>query len=238
MAKLTIAGNSHIRSVKSVGRDSGPARQFLWSSNHVIDEPDGGKRLKPETIAKVREAGGPIFSLIGGNGHNVFGLVYPVQPFDFHHPDHPERPPAAGAWIIPYEQVWDSVMRRSLTRINELRAFVAAFPGRVIHLESPPPIPSQKWLTAQLAERMASAGIPDYEVAAPSVRYKLWRVNSAIFRQECARHGIPFIPAPTEACDAEGFLLRRFWADPTHANAKYGALLLRQMTEHLDVTPV
>lgn len=240
LVKLIVLGNSHINSINSAGpvaREAGLEPRFMRSSAHVEDRPDGSKALKAGTADFLRREPGPVFSMIGGNGHNVFGLVYPRKPFDFYHPDYPDRQPGP-SWIIPYEQVWDSVMRHSVTRLKELRALVAACPGRVIHLESPPPIPSQSWLTEKLAPRMEAAGLKDYEVAAPSVRFKLWRVSSAIFGEECARLGVPFLPAPAEASDDKGFLRRRYWRDPTHANSHYGALLIRQMMEHLDVAPV
>ena len=240
LVKLSVVGNSHIASVSAAGqvvRDAGLEHRVMRSSAHVVDQPDGSKAIKRETADFLHAEPGPIFSMIGGNGHNVFGLVYPQKPFDFYHPDYPDRPPLPN-WIIPYEQVWDSVMRRSETRLKELRALVAACPGRVIHLESPPPIASQSWLTARLAPRMEAAGLNSYQVAAPSVRFKLWRIGSAIFREECARLGVPFLPAPPEASDENGFLRRRYWRDPTHANGQYGALLIRQMMEHLDVAPV
>jgi hypothetical protein len=238
LVKLVVVGNSHLRSVMNAARPEGVERMVLRSNAHMEDRPDGTKVMDAETVARLRREPGPVFSVIGGNAHNVFGLVYPQKPFDFYHPDYPDRPPARHIWIVPFEQVWDSVMRRATTRLKELRALVAACPGRVVQMGSPPPIPSQKWLTDNLAERMQTAGIRTYEVASPSVRYKLWRVNSAIFREECERLGVPFVPAPREACNAEGFLLRRYWRDPTHANGHYGTLLVTQMMEHFDVAPV
>lgn len=238
LVKLIVVGNSHLRSAMSAARPPGVELMVMRLNAHMEDRPDGTKVMHADSVARLRKERAPVFSLIGGNAHNVFGLVCPQKPFDFYHPDYPDRPPAKHRWIIPFEQVRDSVLHRANTRLKELRALVGACPGRVIQIESPPPIPSQKWLTENLAERMLAAGIKRYEVSSPSVRYKLWRVNSALFREECERLGIPFVSAPRDACNAEGFLLRKYWRDPTHANGRYGTLLVAKMMEQYDVASV
>lgn len=238
MARILLIGNSHINAIQRAAREAGADNLILRSHEHMEQRPNGSKVMLPASVALFRREPGPIFSVIGGNAHNTFSMVYPEVPFDFHHPEHPERTPRAGVWMVPYEQVYDSVLRFAGGRLREFRALAAAFPGRVVHLESPPPIPNQRWLTQRLAPRMANAGIAEFEVAAPSLRYKLWRINSAIFRKEAERLGIPFTPILPQTCDAEGFLLRQYWRDPTHANMHYGALVLQQMTELMDVAPV
>jgi hypothetical protein len=66
------------------------------------------------------------------------------------------------------------------------------------------------------------------------LRYKLWRLHSEILVEFCQLHRITFVSHPRGAVDADGFLREPYYANPMHANAAYGDLVLSQMQECID----
>jgi len=128
--------------------------------------------------------------------------------------------------------VRQALARRSAEVAAILAALARAAPVPLVQLESPPPIPSEAHLRAHptvFAEAFARHG-----VAAAGLRWRMWRINSALMAEWCAAHAIPFLPVPDAMLDADGMLAPAGWGeDPTHANAAYGAAALRQALAHL-----
>jgi hypothetical protein len=78
--------------------------------------------------------------------------------------------------------------------------------------------------------------IDEIKITEPHVRLKLWFLLQDMIAEIGRRHGARFIPVPSELQDEDGFLLEQYWhPDVTHANAAYGAIVLRKVLE--DVVP-
>jgi hypothetical protein len=175
-----------------------------------------------------------IVSSVGGNGHNAFGLANHMVPYDFVLPEEPELPLSDDAPIVPV-----AIVRKALREQNE-HAFIAlreirkAAGTRVIHVESPPPMPDDHIVRhpGYFQEMVARHG-----VAPARLRHKLWRLNSCQFRDFCAASAIDFLPSPPEFRDAQGMLVETArTATPTHANGDYGAGILFQIAALVPAT--
>ena len=69
-------------------------------------------------------------------------------------------------------------------------------------------------------------------ISPPAIRRKLHELHSDIARQAYAAMNIGFLGVPSACMDADGYLLPPYWSkDPTHGNAKYGALVIQQILE-------
>jgi hypothetical protein len=187
--------------------------------------PSLGWRLAEDVTEPAREL---IVSLVGGNKHNIFGLLNHPRPFDFILPDEPDLPFTTGAESVPFDLVAESLARRAANDLDLLRTIRKATKAAVIHMESPPPNPSVEHIRRHpgvFKDRIDALG-----VAPAHLRYKLWRVHSHVVRAVCSEAGIVFVPAPREAQDTQSMMLEPAWADdPTHGNAWYGALVLEQV---------
>lgn len=173
-----------------------------------------------------------LVSMIGGNAHNLMGLVEPVRPFDFRLDENPDLPLADGAEILPEGQVAAILDRAVQAEIAPILKALKAIAGTEIwHLESPPPIFSNDHIAQYLEDRFRQDGkVP--RVSAPAFRYKLWRLHSAAVRRLCRDLAVRFVPHPTQAVDEQGFLLPKYVpANATHAAASYGRLQLEQLDE-------
>ena len=192
-------------------------------------------RLRAEEAAE--DAGVPfVFDCVSGNEHHFLGLVNHDRPFDFVLQDAPDMPLVPGAEVIPA-----GLMRERMHHATELARFTlaglrAATALPIWHVQSPPPIPDP----AHIARHPSVFGdaVARHGVAPATLRLKLWRLQSEVYRTACAEVGIGFLPAPPAALDRDGFLSPAGWcSDPTHANAWYGALVLDQVEALSRATP-
>lgn len=178
-----------------------------------------------------------VVTAVGGNQHSAIGLSPGPDPFDTVLPEAPTLPLTPAARLLPFGLVRQVIARRSHDLAEQVAALRAATGLPMIQIESPPPIPSEEHLRTH-----AKAFAPIFArhgIAPAALRYKLWRANSAVMRAICADSGIHVLPVPPEMQDSDGMLHRKGWmADPTHANAAYGAAVLRQIARWLDALPV
>jgi hypothetical protein len=58
------------------------------------------------------------------------------------------------------------------------------------------------------------------------LRYKLWAVIQLMLWDAATAHAIPFLPVPASTQTADGFLCEEYAADITHANDRYGVVVM------------
>jgi len=235
-APILAIGTSHLAALEEASRQNGSAPRVAFVQlrdpgyRGALVRSDGGatslnRRLADDVTERSREL---IVSLVGGNKHNIFGLLNHPRPFDFVLSEEPELPFTPGAECVPAELVADSLAKRAANELELLRTLRRATKVPMVHMESPPPNPSVEHIRRHpgvFRDRIDALGI-----APPHLRYKLWRVHSSVVRRVCAEVGIVFVPAPRESQDARSMMLEAAWADdPTHGSPWYGALVLRQI---------
>jgi len=142
-------------------------------------------------------------------------------------PEAPDLPVDPAADIIPAGLLRAELKRRITPRLDMLAALRAVVKGRLVHLESPPPVPAAAFIASKpdtFSQVLAERG-----VAPAGFRYKMWRLHSALYAQACAALGVEFLSAPRQMQDAQGMLVAPAWRDATHANALYGRHVLAQL---------
>ena len=196
----------------------------LERTDLTIDPAPG--ELSAESAASLRGAD-CVFSFVGGIFHSSLALRRHPQPFDFVLPEAPGLPLESGADVIPADAMREAMTRRLESHLRLIETIVLTARGPVYQFESPPPA-AEGWITQRLTKREIR-GDRDAPLAGRFLRYKLWRLNSSIFRDYAERAGARFVSRPQGAVDDEGFLRGEFCKNAVHANAAYGALLLEQM---------
>lgn len=196
----------------------------------------GGEQINKNLLAMIkrtlRDPHGLIVSCIGGNQHNILGLARHDQPFDFVSPERPDLPIDDGAEMIPYLALKDVLAAQMKKEFKIIRRLSDVAKARLYHVESPPPHPSNELGAEYIANWTKQFG--GRGAAPASLRLKVWRLHSSVVREFCESIGVPFIPVPAEALDANGYRVDAATnhGDPaaiTHANAWYGELVLRQI---------
>jgi hypothetical protein len=171
-----------------------------------------------------------ITTFFGGNAHNIMGLVNHPEKFDFYLTGEADEKVLRGARIIPLSMI-EANMKMSggypetLWCLNAIRKI---FSGKIVQVESPPPIPSRSHLLKYAGPFKSQ--FDKYGAAPKELRYKLWRVHSNLIKQECAKLNIDYLQAPIDMIDENGFLQKKAWnLDTNHANSIYGESIINQL---------
>jgi hypothetical protein len=203
----------------------------------VVDENGDAIPAVREEVARLLHTEQPtlILGVLGGNGHHVLGMVRRQKPFDFVLPSSPNEDPEPGAEIIPFSLITALVARHvPATQIRAIRRLTHGLP--MAHVSPPPPIGSEQHIREHpgiFADRIA-----EYGLSSARHRYKIWRAYVTALSDLCRAEGITFLDAPAESQDADGFLRSEFWGnDPTHANPRYGELVLQQLAGLVGASP-
>ncbi len=223
---IVCIGHSHSEVVKAAAEAAGAAVEVynFWGVKDALVTEDGVVRLAPWLAARMRA---PVFSLVGGAVHHDIGMLEHPRPYDLVLPERPGLPFAEGAEMVPYGAVRANILERLQPYFAIMDAVRDVVRGPVFQLQSPP-------IYAQDAVPDDDPGWNSYHgpgrrMSPAWLRWKLWWVQSELIAGHCRKRGIEFVPAPAEALDAEGFLRPGLQGTPGHANAAYGAMLLKQL---------
>ncbi len=222
--KILVLGHSHITALAKafLQGEPGVSMDFVLLNNPEYQPPLSDEGLHPAILEKIHAArAGLHVSLLGGNDHSIIGMLNHPRRFDFVLPEAPDLPVDETAEILPAGLLLAHLAQRVAPHLAVLALYRAAVPGRLVHVESPPPIPSEAHIRAHpgvfremIEERGVSPGL---------LRYKFWRLHSELYARECARIGVEFLPAPEAMRDEQGMMRPEAWnPDPTHGNALYG----------------
>lgn len=197
---------------------NGGVEGFVWAKEIASEI----KKLNPQTDI--------LFSAFGGNAHNILGMVQHPRPFDFILSASPALPLNEGVELVP-----EAVVELALTGQGGfpetlwcLRAARSMYSGRIVHIESPPPIKDAGYLNNYAGAFKDQ--FETYGISPPFLRYKLWKLHSTLIKKECMLLNIEFIECPLDFVDEEGFLKSNGLAmDTTHANGAYGESVIKQL---------
>lgn len=184
--------------------------------------------------AHIRDAGLQVLLSLGGNEHNLVGMVNTGGDHDFLWPgeDGALRP---GSTIVPFGAVRAMMERHSVYFRDLLEAIVTLTGGRVAFLESPPPIRDSAFVFANLDPIFQATYGDAVTVNPPEFRHKLWRLRCTLFAGHCARLGVPYVAVPRELMQDGRYLRPEALAgDATHANAWFGSIFLQAALDALD----
>ncbi len=224
---ILVIGQSHVEAVLSANPPENKLKIInLNSVDRSISIADkinlGGYLPEPAENSIV-------FSMIGGNFHNTFGLIESSLPFDFVEPESHNYSFGSKRYLITYELIFryftDAMRGGFLRSILKLKNYYGT---PFVHIISPPPIGDDEHIKQNPGgyfKDKVHLGVTPAEL-----RGKLYRLHTRVIVEFCQEHGIPTLPPPAEAVTEDGFLARPFWKnDPTHANAAYGRLVLEQL---------
>ena len=225
-------GESHTDSVCGAVGVRGWRRHRAFKLAHIEYPLSEEVFSNPSFIKALEVPGGGrclYVSMLGGNAHNILGLVAHRKPFDFTLPEEPHLANESGSEPQTYAFVEHALKSLMSYNLCFLRCARNAVDGPMLHLQSPPPIEDETLIQADLAPRLATSLNP-VGIAPPLLRYKLWRLHSKIVASTCAMLGIEYVPVPPKVLVDGRFLQPIFFQDATHANGAYGEVILDQLS--------
>ena len=174
----------------------------------------------------------PIFVSTLGAHHNQLGLLESGTPFDFLLGPADESAAPRPAVRVPNRAV-ASAFNLVFEEAVKIRKLKQAAKARVYMLSTPPPKQDNAFIKSILMKQKKKVyngrSFLEFDVERPNVRLKLWRLEARLLEQWSSLEGMRFVPAPEEAFDEAGFLRPHYYEDATHANARYGALVIDQI---------
>jgi hypothetical protein len=231
MRKVLFVGHSHIIALRDAHAlaGGGPGQEFVWVNQPEFQPEMQGEALNPAIAARIQAANAELHvSLFGGNDHSIICVINDPKPFEVVLPEAPDLYVDERAEVMPAALLRAELKRRVMPHLRELAAYRAMVQGRLIHIESPPPIADLPFLEAHAGE--FTAPMQERGFAPALFRYKIWRLHSALYREACAALGVEFLPVPPEMMDEQGMMVPQAWNfDPTHGNAFYGKHVLARL---------
>jgi hypothetical protein len=237
---LLVMGQSHVAAIRAAARIRREADPDAPRTRTIhLGEPRYAPELLPDDsgfapplVAAIRDQvdrhAPRIASCIGGNVHNVLGLMRHPRPFDFRLSEDDALDPAAEPLPLGLVRATlTQAMARDLLRLRLLAALVGPF----VHLESPPPLRDDALIAARADAFFRDRALTSHVVAPAALRHRLWRLHGAIVCDACRAADILFLPVPTDVMDGHGFLDPAFAGDATHGNAAYGERMIRLIEE-------
>ena len=242
---ILVFGDSHTdalkRAHKQLGASSGNAHiRVLRLSSIKNGKEIGDVSLDTATsIVADSTTDDLVASTIGGNQHQVFGLVQHPMAFDFIEPGSPSLHDSQQCVLIPYHTIWAVFESRLRGRDGQRLTTLRAATGRPIyHLTPPPPKESAAHILQRYETAFEEAGLAAKGVTPALIRLKLWRLQCAVLQSLCTEWDIRLLPPPEGTQTPEGFLKPEYYKnDATHANAAYGELVLRQLEGVAEAIP-
>jgi hypothetical protein len=225
-ADILVIGNSHTTAIDAALTDE--TRQRVAVVNlAVFFDPENrrNKVLRPEIAQMFKPK--RIYCTFGGSEHSVFGLLESPVKFDFVTARDPSL--ETGRTVVLAGLIRETLSRAMTNALNNARELRRLFDCPISYLCTPPPfrqIGEQAVLPRVFQENLHLG------ISPPAIRRKLHELHSDIARQAYAAMNIGFLDVPAACMDADGYLLAPYWSkDPTHGNAKYGALVIQQILE-------
>ncbi len=192
---------------------------------------EGGDASNPTLAfaARVLEAQADLHvSMVGGNDHSILVMLNHSRPFEVVLPEAPDLHVDPEAELLPAGLVSIELERRIAPHLKTLAEYRALVSGRLVHIESPPPVPSEAHIRKYPG--VFRSMIEERGVSPALLRYKFWRLHSRLYREACARLGVEFLSVPEKMCDGAGMMIEAAWnPDPTHGNALYGGAVIAQL---------
>lgn len=240
MIKILGLGHSHVvaiakgcyelqnQRVKIAGQPIASRFLYLYDPNVMPTLVDDGAnpRLNPalvEIIAKER----PNFILlsVGGNEHIAMSVVRFRERVDFLIGEEPEIALEAGAEILTEAAIRETLRDKMASTLSTLRAIRDATSLPLVCVEPPPPLPNERVIA--YPKEFFKRAIDPNRLSSELFRYKMWRVQSWLYREICAKHDMVFASVPRELIAPPGLLAREAWGeDASHANAMFGRRMI------------
>ena len=198
--------------------------------------PQGQLGLSEAFVQELREGAArfpaPLDSVVSyyhGNEHSIFSMVEHPVPFDFfvNAADTPSPSTKGPRQVVPLEVIKRELSVRARATVTYCQILKQLFPHQdVVHLMPPPPIGDEQQLRKN--PEIFAYHFDVFGVAPPALRLKVYSLYVQILRDELQAVGVRVITAPAQS-QVDGFLRPDSWMESTHANHRYGQMLLTEL---------
>lgn len=233
--RIVCIGHSHVKALADArlllpGGGANVEVIAFWTEPEALI--DGGFSVSArERLGRADR----VLACMGGSAHTVVGLVEHARRFDVAldialdgaGPPGLDLAPDPARELVPLQGVRAAVAAMDAPYVALLAALKASCAAPVVQLGAPPPVRD----AARIAPHVPWSYYPGqpHEVAPAALRWKLWRIQSRVMEDACARLDCGYAPPPVDAFGPDGFLRPDLDRDGVHTTAAYGLLALRAL---------
>ena len=170
-----------------------------------------------------------VVSCFRGNEQTIFSLMEHATPFDVlvDRADVAATSSGPPRQIVPVELVRRELGARAYPTVFYCRMLRSLFAEQdVAHVVSPPPIADEGYIRER--SEVFARVIEEFGLAPAALRRKVYRLYVDVLQAGLRGSGVRLLTAP-EASSVDGYLKAEFWSEATHANHRYGRLVLEQL---------
>ena len=238
--RVYVFGDSHTDALKRALNFEARGDSYSGIEVHRIRKKKGNQEIGdldfPAFCKKIKRLTGNdlVVSGIGGNQYAVVSTIklegdaQLVTTID-HHADAAAADPSVD--IIPVRALKSYI--ESGVRGSDgpmLKALRASTKARVVHLIPPPPKYDNDFICNSHETRFKGEGLNAQSVSQPPFRLECWNMQKDCLIELGEEIGIEMISPPAAAITEDGYLLPAYYGnDVTHANRRYGELVLKQI---------
>lgn len=221
--RILLIGHSHVKCVEMAARRQGQPSWLRIVNLLRLNKQDRTARSVLE-LTKGFEPDAVCLCL-GGNFHNVIGMLEHPQPFSIW-PGCVE-----GRSLIPRSLMRDLFEEHLHPQL--MADLFEPFSVQRLVMDVPPPVFDFEHIRAhpgRFADRLRQ-GLPPAEL-----RRQLYKLQSNVLRDLAVTNQATFVLPPAAVADRDGFLAQPYrFTDPTHGNAEYGRVMLEEILTSLRV---
>ena len=243
-APIVVCGHSHVGSIlkASMIRDSQaesePAISYCYGAYEETGPPQGDEYWD---FVVNSSRGKHVFVVWNGNQHNAYFMFQTIPKFT-----------VLGVTVDTYDNEPIPIPRSMVRQFfkpsfEELTEIISSLSdaASITLLNGPAPKPLSYIKNYILQEKYFSdltklvrVGGEDLVITSDSLRLELWNVLAELLASYAKENGAFFINAPEVSRDALGLLLPEYWhPDVTHANSKYGMLIIDELMKFSGKVP-
>lgn len=243
--RIAVFGDSHTAAlIRARSRPSSPPEHKAINIVRLRKEKHG-KTVGDSDLAgfcraiRSYRSTDSVFSAVGGNQYAVVSTVQGAIDYDFLSSPADQDISSDRAELVPLRAIAgyiDEGVRGTVGPVlEEIRKSTKA---KLFHLAPPPPKQDNDFIAQHFESRFAEDGIHELGPSRPDLRLKCWRIQLDSLSRLCKELGIGLVVPPGKCVTAEGYLARPYYAkDVTHANGKYGVMVLNQILKFAGVKP-
>jgi 2-polyprenyl-3-methyl-5-hydroxy-6-metoxy-1,4-benzoquinol methylase len=252
--EFIIAGHSHIFALGAARAYAGPASLTPIEAHgghgyFLMEQWDESGRGPSYWDALVKHSEKRTVVLVFHGNQHFANFMWVRQPlFDFIDPKDPGHTLCPGAVLVPRRMVKSSPVLLP----NGLKSLITRLQAQGCHsviVTGTPPVREdyvesvdevRKWSNWREAASKLGVDISTCANTPAPLMKRLWRVVQESLEDVAREMGARFLPVPQEAIDAHGYLSTQFrgpiW-DFTHANDKYGSLMIEHIIRAVNAAP-
>ncbi|MEP0177282.1 MAG: hypothetical protein ABJH28_03225 [Paraglaciecola sp.] len=230
--RIVVVGNSHVQSLTNAIAKNAEFNNLFdvyWLKVGKAGLKNGDLAVE-DARALVKDLNDNdilVFSLLG-TVHNSLNLFEHDVPFDFHYSHFDVD---INRCIIPKQVIVETIISLSQGMLSLIRDIMGNTKCRVYNLPPPPPKDADEMITNFVARK----GRLDFKVAPATFRLKMWQLECDVVNELATEESICNLGIPDIVRSKDGFLEPNYYQmDSTHANFKYGNIILKNLTKVYD----